>query len=161
MSPAGAHERASGGSRFTKRAALLLALAAAAVAHAAAPASASEATADLYARMSAGDLAGVTRYVPADGFTELEGDAAAPHRIAASAFDGLFKSGANVAFRVSGAQEQALGDVAVVTGVRLGAIAPGGSATTDSATPFTMVWQRDGGGWKLRHVHLSAPAPVR
>ncbi|MFL6627884.1 MAG: YybH family protein [Vitreoscilla sp.] len=143
-----------------KRAALLLVFALAGAARAAAPASAREATADLYARMSAGDLPGVTRYLPAGGFTELDGDAAAPHRVDAAAFAGLFKSGAHVALRVGDAQEQALGDVVVVTGVRLGGITPPGAAAAELATPFTMVWLRDGDGWKLRHVHLSRSAPA-
>jgi ketosteroid isomerase-like protein len=138
-----------------KRAAVLLALALAALAHAGEPATAREATADLYARMSAGDLPGVARYVPAEGFTELDAEAVAPHRIDAAAFAGLFKSGAQVAFRTSDVQEQVLGDVVVVTGLRIGAIGP----APEAATPFTMVWQRDGGGWKLRHVHLSKAAP--
>ena len=62
---------------------------------------------------------------------------------------------------MSGAREQALGDVAVVTGVRIGSIAPAGTAAVEAATPFTMVWQRDGAGWRLRHVHLSASMPAR
>ena len=144
-----------------KRAAVLLALAVAAVAQAGEPASAREATAELYARMSAGDLPGIARYVPAAGFTELDGEAAAPHRIDAAAFAGLFKSGAHVAFRVRDVQEQALGDVVVVTGVRLGSITPPGATATDTATPFTMVWQREDAGWQLRHVHLSKSTPVR
>ena len=143
-----------------KRAALLLVLALASAARAAGPASARDATADLYARMSAGDLPGVTRYVPAAGFTELDGDAAAPHRIDATAFAGLFKSGTHVALRVGDVQEQAFGDVVVVTGVRIGAVTSPGATPADAATPFTMVWQRDGDGWKLRHVHLSRSVPA-
>jgi len=139
-----------------RRAALLLASAFAALAHAGAPAGAREATADLYARMSAGDLPGVARYVPAAGFTELDGDAVAPHRIDLGAFEGLFKSGTHIALRASDLHEQPLGDVVVVTGVRVGAIGPAAEATT----PFTMVWQRDGQGWKLRHVHLSSSSPA-
>jgi len=144
-----------------KRALAGLALAVATLAHAAGPTSAREATADLYARMSAGDLRGVERYVPAAGFTELDGDAGAPHRIGADAFAGLFKSGARIALRVEGLQEQALGDVVVVTGVRVGAITPPAARpAADAATPFTMVWQREGDGWRLRHVHLSRSTPM-
>jgi ketosteroid isomerase-like protein len=139
-----------------RRAALLLATVFAALAHAGEPAGARAATADLYARMSAGDLPGVARYVPAAGFTELDGDAGAPHRIDLAAFEGLFRSGAQVALRASDLHEQPLGDVVVVTGVRVGAIGPAAEATT----PFTMVWQRDGQGWKLRHVHLSSSSPA-
>ena len=160
MSADGSPARARTPGRFIKRATVLLALAAAAVAHAGEPATAREATADLYARMSAGDLPGVTRYVPAAGFTELDAGAAAPHRIDAAAFAGLFKSGAHVAFRTSDVREEALGDVVVVTGLRIGSIAPAGATVADATTPFTMVWQRDGGGWKLRHVHLSKATPA-
>ena len=159
--PAGARGGSPrGGACLGRRAALLLALALAGAAHAAGPANAREATADLYGRMSVGDLAGVTRYLPAAGFTELDGDAAAPRRIDAAAFAGLFRSGAHVAFRVDDMQEQALGDVAIVTGVRIGAIAPPAGTAAATATPFTMVWRRDGDGWQLRHVHLSRPAPA-
>jgi ketosteroid isomerase-like protein len=142
-----------------RRPALLLALAFAfaAPAHAGEPSGARAATADLYDRMSAGDLRGVARYVPAAGFTELDGDAVAPHRIDLSAFEGLFKTGAHVALRASDLREQPLGDVVVVTGVRIGAIGSAAEATT----PFTMVWQRDGHGWTLRHVHLSSSSPSR
>ena len=145
-----------------RRALLVLALAAATLSHAAGPTSARAATADLYARMSAGDLPGVVRYVPAAGFTELDGDASTPHRIDAAAFAALFKSGARIALRVDGVQEQPLGDVVVVTGVRVGAITPPGAPlAADSTTPFTMVWQRDGDAWRLQHVHLSRSTPVR
>jgi len=158
--PEGARQRSAQRAACLMFVALLLVLALASAARAAGPASARTATADLYARMSAGDLPGVTRYVPDAGFTELDGDAAAPRRIDAAAFAGLFKSGAQVALRVGDLQEQALGDVVVVTGMRLGAITPPGAAAADMATPFTMVWQRDGDGWKLRHVHLSRPLPA-
>jgi len=143
-----------------RRRALLLALAVAGSARAGEPAGAREATVDLYARMSAGDLPGVMRYLPAAGLTELDGDATAPHRIDAAAFAGLFKSGARIELRASDVQEQPLGDVVVVTGVRIGSIAPPGAAAAEQAAPFTMVWQRDGGRWQLRHVHLSRAMPV-
>ena len=143
-----------------RRAALLLALGAAGLAQAGEPAGAREATADLYARMSAGDLAGVARYVPEAGFTELDGDAVSPRHIDVAAFAGLFKSGVRVRFRVSDMREQPLGDVVVVTGERIGAIEPPGATVADSLTPFTMVWARDGTGWKLHHAHLSGSTPA-
>ena len=140
-----------------RRAALGLASAFAVLAHAGEPTGARAATADLYACMSAGDLPGVARYVPAAGFTELDGDAAVPHRIDLAAFEGLFKSGAHVALRASDLHEEPLGDVVVVTGLRVGAIGSAAQATA----PFTMVWQRDGQGWQLRHVHLSSASASR
>lgn len=136
-----------------RHAAWLLALVLAAGAHADEPAGASAATADLYARMSARDLPGVVRLLPSDGFTELDDDAVSPHRIDAAAFAGLFKSGVRVSLHAVDLQEQRLGDTAIVTGVRVGAIADARQASV----PFTMVWTSDGTRWTLRHVHLSAP----
>jgi len=119
-----------------------------------------DATTDLYARMSASDLPGVSRYLPADGFTELSGTATAPHRLDASAFAGLFKSGTRVALRAADLQVQDFGDTAVVTGLRVGSITPPGARPVELAAPFTMVWTQDGGRWLLRHVHVSTPAPA-
>lgn len=146
-----------------KRAALPLALAlalACTLARAGAPADARDATADLYARISAGDLAGVTRYLPAGGFTELQGDASAPHTLDAAAFAGLFKSGAHIELHATALQAQSFGDAAVVTGVRVGSLAPPGTQAVETRAPFTMVWTRGADGWQLRHVHLSAGVPV-
>ena len=145
-----------------RRAALSIALAALACAgtRAAEPADARDATAGLYARMSANDLPGVSRYLPADGFTELSGTATAPHRLDAAAFAGLFKSGTQVALRATDVQVQAFGATAVVTGLRVGTIAPPGAQAVEMAAPFTMVWTREGDRWLLRHVHLSTPAPL-
>ena len=135
-----------------RRAAWLLALVLAAGAQADEPTDASAATAELYARMSAGDLAGVVRLLPPDGFTEVDGDAVSPHRVDAAAFAGLFKSGAPVSLHAVGLQEQRVGDTAIVTGVRVGAIAD----AKEASVPFTMVWKHDGSHWTLRHVHLSS-----
>ena len=147
-----------------RRAALSIALAALALAcagaRAAEPADARDATAGLYARMSANDLPGVSRYLPADGFTELSGTTAAPHRLDVAAFAGLFKSGTQVSLRATDVQVQAFGETAVVTGLRVGTITPPGAQAVEMATPFTMVWTREGERWLLRHVHLSTPAPL-
>ncbi len=140
--------------------ALLAGVAAVARAGAAPPADARDATADLYARISANDLAGVARYVPPSGFTELQGDASTPHTLDAAAFAGLFKSGARIALRVNDVQSQAFGDTAVVTGVRVGSITPPGAQAVEMRAPFTMVWTHGADGWQLRHVHLSAAVPV-
>jgi hypothetical protein len=136
-----------------RRAAWLLALSLAAGAQAGEPDGPSDATVALYERMDAGDLAGVVRLLPPDGFTELGGDAQSPHRVDAAAFAGLFKSGARVRLHAIDVREQRLGDTAVVTGLRVGAI----GEAKDASVPFTMVWTRDGSRWTLRHVHLSSP----
>ena len=144
-----------------RRAALALALAlAGTLARAGAPADARDATADLYARISASDLAGVARYVPPGGFTELQGGASSPHTLDAAAFAGLFKSGARIELRAAALQSQSFGDTAVVTGVRVGSITPPGAPAVDMRAPFTMVWTHGVEGWQLRHVHLSAATPA-
>jgi ketosteroid isomerase-like protein len=129
-------------------------------AHAAPPADAREATADLYVRMSANDLSGVARYLPAGGFTELSPDAPAPHRLDAAAFAGLFGSGVHIDLHAADLQQQTLGDAAIVTGVRIGSITPPGAKPVETAAPFTMIWAHSDGQWQLRHVHLSAPVPT-
>ena len=136
-----------------RRAPWLLALVLAAAAHAGEPAGAGDATVALYERMDAGDLPGVIRLLPPDGFTELGGDALVPHRVDAAAFAGLFKSGARISLHAIDVREQRLGDTAVVTGVRVGAI----GEAREASVPFSMVWTHDGTRWTLRHVHLSSP----
>ena len=129
-------------------------------AHAAPPADAREATADLYARISANDLSGVARYLPPGGFTELTPDAPAPHRLDGAAFAGLFKSGLRIDLHGADLQQQTLGETAIVTGVRIGSITPPGANPVEMAAPFTMVWTRGDGQWQLRHVHLSTAVPT-
>jgi len=124
------------------------------------PAGAREATADLYARMSANDLPGVSRYLPADGFTELGSGPATPRRLDAAAFAGLFRSGARIALRVTDLQVQRVGDAVVVTGVRVGSITLPGATAVEMTAPFTMVWTQAGAQWQLRHVHLSTPVAL-
>ena len=141
-----------------RRTALLLALGllASAAARAGEPAGARDATANLYARMSANDLAGVSRYLPADGFTELGEGPSTPHRLDAAAFAGLFKSGARIALRVTDLQVQAIGDAAVVTGVRVGSVTPPGDTAVEMSAPFTMVWTQAGahGEHQQREAHI-------
>ena len=117
------------------------------------PTDTSASTADLYARMSAGDLAGVVLLLPPDEFTELDGDAVSPHRVDAAAFAGLFKSGAPVSLHAVGLQAQRVGGTAIVTGARVGAIAD----AKEASVPFTLGWTPEGSHWTLRHVHLSSP----
>jgi len=113
--------------------------------------------AGLYASMSARDLPGVLRYVPAEGFTEVGPDATTPRVLAPAAFEALFGSGLVIALRAEDLRVQRFGDAAIVTGVRVGVVGPKGSSSAGERVPFTMVWIREPGGWRLRHVHLSAP----
>jgi len=113
------------------------------------------ASAALFADMTARDLPCVLRLVPADGFTEIGANSAEVHRLNAEAFEGLFKSGMAISLRMTGMQEQTFGDTAVVTGTRVGGIAPQGAVPAENRQLATLVWSKAGNGWQLRHIHLS------
>lgn len=74
---------------------------------------------DLYARMTARDLAGVLRYIPAAGFTEIGPSAPSVHILKPAAFEALFNSDAVIKLRAEDVNVQRLGSTAVVTGVRV------------------------------------------
>jgi ketosteroid isomerase-like protein len=114
-------------------------------------------TADLYARMSARDLPALLRYLPPAGFTELEPGFGEPRVLAQPAFESLFGSPLSISLRAEDLRVQQFGDVAVVTGVRVGAVGPKDAPPAAARVPFTMVWSHEAQGWRLRHVHLSAP----
>ena len=133
-----------------------VALATSTVARAAADVDVASAAVDLYARITARDLAGVLRYIPATGFTEIGPSAPSAHVLTSSAFEALFNSDAVIKLRAEGVNVQRFGSTAVVTGIRVGSIGPKDKSSTELRTPFTMVWTNDNGGWHLRHIHLSS-----
>lgn len=110
---------------------------------------------DLYARMTARDLAGVLHYIPAAGFTEIGPSAQSAHVLKPAAFEALFNSGAVIKLRAEDVTVQRFGSTAVVTGVRVGSIGPKGKPSTELRAPFTMVWTSDSGNWQLRHIQQS------
>lgn len=110
---------------------------------------------DLYARMTARDLAGVLRYIPAAGFTEIGPSAPSVHILKPAAFEALFNSDAVIKLRAEDVNVQRLDSTAVVTGVRVSSVGPKDKPSTELRAPFTMVWTSDNGSWRLRHIHLS------
>ena len=124
-------------------------------------AGAAAASAALFMGMTARDLPDILRFIPTDGFTEISANSAEVHRLDAKAFEELFKSGMAINLRLTGMQEQVFGDMAVVTGTRVGGVAPGGAVPAEDQQLATLVWSRVGNGWQLRHIHLSAPSPRR
>ncbi|KAF1045389.1 MAG: hypothetical protein GAK35_01383 [Herbaspirillum frisingense] len=114
-----------------------------------------EASAALFQRMSAKDLGGVQQLLPQAGFSEIGADGATVHQLDLHAFEALFQSGADIAFTAEEMKVQTFGDTAVVTGVRVGGIAPKGGTPVPRRRLFTMVWLKQGAGWQLRHLHLS------
>ena len=111
---------------------------------------------DLYARMTARDLAGVLRYIPAAGFTEIGPSAPSGHVLKPAAFEALFNSDAVIQLRAEDVNVQRFGSTAVVTGVRVGSVGPKDKPSIELRTPFTMVWTFDNDRWQLRHIHLAS-----
>jgi len=122
---------------------------------------AAAASASLYADMSARNLPGVLRFIPEPGFTEISPDSDQVQRLDAKAFEGLFKSQLLIDLHMEGMQVQALGDVAVVTGTRIGSITVPGTLPAEERQLATLVWSKAGDQWKLRHIHLSTPPAVK
>jgi len=135
---------------------LVLAPAASTAGSVAADVAVASAAADLYARMTARDLAGVLRYIPAAGFTEIGPSAPSVHVLKPAAFEALFNSDAVIKLRVEDVNVQSFGSTSVVTGVRIGSVSPKEKPSTEIRAPFTMVWTSDEGSWQLLHVHLSS-----
>ena len=132
-----------------------VALVASTAGSAAADVDAASAAVDLYARMTARDLAGVLRYIPAAGFTEIGPSATSVHVLKPAAFEALFSSDAVIKLRAEEVNVQRFGSTAVVTGVRVGSAGPKDKESTELRAPFKMVWASDNGRWQLRHIHLS------
>ena len=119
-----------------------------------------EATADFYANISARNLGGVMRYVPAEGFTEVGIGTEETHRIDEHSFEAFFKSELAINLHAVNLSFQEFGDTAIVTGIRAGSITPKGAQVADKRDFFTMVWIKNNGKWLLRHVHLSSIDPA-
>ncbi len=122
---------------------------------------AAAASASLYTDMSARNLPGVLRFIPAQGITEIGPDTNQVHRLYAKAFEDLFKSPLLIDLRMEGMQVQALGTVAVVTGTRIGSVTMPGIVPIEERQLATLVWLKVGDQWKLQHIHLSAPPAVK
>lgn len=118
-----------------------------------------EATSDFYARISARDLDGVSRYLPADGFTEFGVGAGRTTRLARQNFAAFFKSDTAIDLHAENLTAQEFGDTTIVTGMRVGSMTPKGQPVHEERSALTMVWIRTGGRWQVRHVHLSAVKP--
>lgn len=114
------------------------------------------ATQDFFAKMSAENLPGVAAYVPAQGFSEILPESDKLLQLDIKAFEALFKSGRKIDLKVVDLQAQAIGEAAIVTGKRVGSIAAPGTPAVEGRLAFTMIWSKAGGGWQLKHLHLSA-----
>ena len=118
-----------------------------------------EATADLYARISARDLEGVSQYLPAEGFTELPVGGNNIIRLARQNFAAFFQSETAINLHAENLAAQKFGDTTIVTGMRVGSMTPKGQPVMEERPALTMVWVKTGGYWQVRHVHLSPVNP--
>lgn len=109
---------------------------------------------DLYARISARDKQ-VLRYIPEGGFSEFNSGSEL-HQLDARAFEKLFASPLAIDLHAEGVRAERFGDVALVTGTRVGSLTPPGETPKSIRHAFSMVWTLSERQWRLRHVHLSA-----
>ena len=114
------------------------------------------ATQDLFVKMSARDLPGVSRYIAPEGFSETIPETDKLLQLNAKAFDSLFTSGRKIDLRAVEVQAQVFGDNAIVTGKRVGSVTAADAAPVEGRLAFTIVWSKRAQGWQIRHIHLSA-----
>jgi len=116
---------------------------------------------DLYAKLDAGDAAGFSAYVPAEGFSEFNPENAALTTLDLNYFKHAMASGAKIDLRVVDLKVRVFGSAAVTTGYRVGSITLPQGQHIESNDCLTMVWRKESGGWKLQHVHLSPRPPEK
>lgn len=110
---------------------------------------------DLYVRMSAKDLEGFLKYRPEDGFTEFTPGSKRLERLEQKPFADLFNSDRRISLRTEDLSARVVGDVAIVTGLRVGYVSPTPAAADDVSYGLTMVWRPVNGQMKLLHLHYS------
>ena len=111
----------------------------------------------LYRALSTKNMSGFAPYIPEQGFSEINPDWQGVRILDRAVLERIFQSGAQIELHIDGLQVSLLDDThAIVTGYRAGTITPPNAAPQTSKMPLTMVWSKESGSWKLKHVHLSA-----
>lgn len=116
---------------------------------------AAAASVDIYARMTAKDAPSFLRYRPAGGFTEFTPSSKELQRLELKPFTDLFSSDMRISLRAEDIKVQLIGDVAVVTGTRIGYVAAPNTTPVEVRYALTMVWARTNGALQLQHLHYS------
>ncbi|WP_436219320.1 nuclear transport factor 2 family protein [Acidovorax sp. LjRoot118] len=116
---------------------------------------AAAASVDIYARMTAKDAPGFLRYRPPGGFTEFTPSSKELQRLELKPFTDLFSSDMRINLRAEDIKVQLIGDVAVVTGTRIGYVAAPNTTPVEVRYALTMVWARTNGALQLQHLHYS------
>lgn len=110
---------------------------------------------DLYAKLDAGDAAGFAVYVPSEGFTEFNPEHSELQPLDLDFFKHAMSSGAKIDLHVADLKVRVFGPAAITTGYRVGSITLPQGQRIESNDCLTMFWLKEGGSWKLHHVHLS------
>ena len=116
---------------------------------------AAAASVDIYARMTAKDAPGFLKYRPPGGFTEFTPSSKELQRLELKPFTDLFSSDMRVNLRAEDIKVQLIGDVAIVTGTRIGYVAAPHTTPVEVRYGLTMVWARTNGALQLQHLHYS------
>lgn len=116
---------------------------------------AAAASVDIYARMTAKDAPGFLKYRPPGGFTEFTPSSKELQRLELKPFTDLFASDMRISLRAEDIKVQLIGDVAVVTGTRIGYVAAPNTTPVEVRYALTMVWARTNGALQLQHLHYS------
>ncbi|KRC15299.1 hypothetical protein ASE31_30585 [Acidovorax sp. Root217] len=116
---------------------------------------AAAASVDIYARMTAKDAPGFLRYRPPGGFTEFTPSSKELQRLELKPFTDLFSSDMRINLRAEDIKVQLIGDVAVVTGTRIGYVAAPNTTPVEVRYALTMIWARTNGALQLQHLHYT------
>lgn len=110
---------------------------------------------DIYVRMSVKDLEGFLKYRPDDGFTEFTPGSKRLERLDLKPFSDLLNSDRRISLRAESLNARVIGDVAIVTGLRIGYVSPTVAPADEVSYGLTMVWRPINGQMKLLHLHYS------
>jgi ketosteroid isomerase-like protein len=114
---------------------------------------------DLYAKLNEADADGFIEYMPPEGYTEFDADGGDLFTIEQDYVRDLFASGIKADLAVRDLKVRVFKDAATVTGFRVGGLAMPGEEPRERTLCLSMMWARQGGKWKLVHVHLSPHNP--
>jgi ketosteroid isomerase-like protein len=109
---------------------------------------------DLYRSLGARDLGTLAMYIPQEGFTEFNPEHKDLQIVGLNMFKGAFDAGVAINLHVEQLRARVMGNTAIVTGYRVGAITfPDGKVVSERQC-LTMNWSK-AKTWTLQHVHLS------
>ena len=109
----------------------------------------------LYNALNAGDADAFVQYMAPGGYTEFSEDGGPLFKIDEEYVRNVFGAGLKGDFEIQELKVEVFKDAAFVTGYRFGRLTIPDKPTQKSRLRLSMVWDLQGGKWKLTHVHLS------